>query len=109
MNHGKGSQQLNRGFFSEMLLKIQLTVKLVGDPRVNFLLKLIPISALLYFIFPVDLLVGPIDDAVLIYIGMDLFISLCPQDVVQEHKLRLTGQEPQHEEEDIIDVDFIDE
>jgi uncharacterized membrane protein YkvA (DUF1232 family) len=66
--------------------EIRLVMRLMGDRRVPMLLKLIPIGTLVYFIIPIDLLVGPIDDAVVIGLGLYLFIELCPPDVVAEHR-----------------------
>ena len=55
------------------------------DPRVNPMLKLLPIGSLLYMIIP-DLAPGPIDDAAIIWIGAYLFVELCPPAVVEEHR-----------------------
>jgi uncharacterized membrane protein YkvA (DUF1232 family) len=95
-------------YISEIVLKFKLTLRLVRDSRVSFWLKLIPIFCLIYFVSPVDALVGPIDDAVMIYLGMDLFIHFCPDDVVEEHRLDLqTEAAPvQQEDEEIIDAEF---
>jgi uncharacterized membrane protein YkvA (DUF1232 family) len=58
---------------------------LLGDKRVNPFIKLLPIGTILYFIIP-DLIIGPIDDALIVWLGTYFFIELCPQDVVQEHR-----------------------
>jgi uncharacterized membrane protein YkvA (DUF1232 family) len=105
MNNGNETRKTGKGFFSDILLKIQLTVKLVGDPRVSFSLKLIPIFCLIYLILPLDLLFGPVDDAVILYFGMDVFISMCPDTIVQEYTSRLNGENYQ-EDGEVIDVDF---
>ncbi|HEX9661086.1 MAG TPA: DUF1232 domain-containing protein [Candidatus Binatia bacterium] len=65
--------------------------RLVSDPRVSLRSKLVPLSVLGYLILPVDLLpdvflvLGQIDDLVVILLGLKLFIRLCPPEVVQEH------------------------
>jgi len=105
MNNGNETRKTGKGFFSDILLKIQLTVKLVSDPRVGFTLKLIPIFCLIYLIIPLDFLFGPVDDAVILYFGMDVFISMCPDVIVQEYISRLNDENYQADEE-IIDVDF---
>lgn len=100
---------MNKQFFSEIVLKVKLTLRLVKDQRVSPWLKLIPISCLVYFIVPMDLLVGPIDDAILFYLGMDVFIEFCPKEIVQEHLLALQGQSappPVAVDEDVIDAEF---
>jgi len=82
----------NSGFFQDLVLRLKLILRLMGDRRVNFLLKLLPIGALIYLVSPIDLLpgavlpvVGALDDAAVLWLGAILFVSLCPDDVVQEH------------------------
>ena len=75
-------------FFKDLLTKFRLTVLLVLDKRVAIYLKLIPLAAIVYLIVP-DLVIGPIDDAVVIMGAMQLFITLCPQEVVDEHSKHL--------------------
>jgi hypothetical protein len=72
------------GFFAELTLRIKLILKLLGDKRVNILLKILPIGSLVYLVMP-DIAPGPIDDAALIWLATYLFVELCPPDVVQEH------------------------
>jgi len=73
------------GLLNELGVRLKLILRLMGDGRVNPLVKLLPIGALGYWLMPVDLVIGPIDDAVLIWLGTVLFVELCPPDVVQEH------------------------
>jgi hypothetical protein len=74
----------NRGFFQDLTLRIKLIMRLLGDSRVNPLLKLLPIGSLIYLIVP-DIAPGPIDDAAVIWLATYLFVELCPPNVVQEH------------------------
>jgi hypothetical protein len=60
----------------------------MADHRVNPLLKLIPIGTVIYFFIP-DLILGPIDDALILGAGVYLFIELCPPDIVDEHRLEI--------------------
>ena len=83
----------NSGFFQELLLRARLILRLMGDRRVNFLLKLIPVAAIVYVVSPIDLIpnavvpiVGALDDAAVFWMGITLFESLCPEDVVREHR-----------------------
>lgn len=85
-------QNQNSGFFQDLISRIKLILRLMGDRRVNFFLKLLPVAAAIYVISPVDLLpgavfpiVGALDDAVVIWLGTTLFVALCPDDIVQEH------------------------
>ncbi len=91
-NRRKMIPNQNNGFFPDLVMRIKLIWRLMGDRRVNFLLKLLPVGALIYLLLPIDLLpdialpmVGYLDDAAVLWIGMTLFVSLCPDDVVQEH------------------------
>jgi len=75
------------GFFGSIYQNLRLIVRLMKDPRVPFYLKLVPIGTLAYLIFPLDFLpVNPIDDGLLVWLGGYLFIELCPQAVVEEHR-----------------------
>jgi uncharacterized membrane protein YkvA (DUF1232 family) len=82
----------NSGFFQDLILRGKLILRLMGDKRVNFFLKLLPIGALIYLVSPIDLIpgavlpvVGALDDAVVLWLGATLFVALCPDEVVQEH------------------------
>jgi uncharacterized membrane protein YkvA (DUF1232 family) len=82
----------NSGFFQDLVVRLKLILRLMGDRRVNFFVKLLPIAAAIYVISPVDLIpgavipfIGALDDAVVIWLGTTLFVTLCPDDVVQEH------------------------
>jgi uncharacterized membrane protein YkvA (DUF1232 family) len=82
----------NSGFFQDIILRLKLILRLMGDRRVNFMLKIIPVGALIYLVSPVDLIpaavlpvIGALDDAAVLWLGATLFVALCPDDVVQEH------------------------
>ena len=86
------------GILKEFLKQAKLVGRLIGDRRVNGLLKLIPIASIIYLVSPIDLvpglavpLLGALDDAAVVWIGTNLFIELCPPDVVQEHRDALEG------------------
>jgi uncharacterized membrane protein YkvA (DUF1232 family) len=79
-------------FLKELIFKFRLTVMLVLDKRVAIYLKLIPLAAVVYLVVPFDLMIGPIDDAAVIMGAMQLFISLCPKEVVEERSQELHKQ-----------------
>jgi uncharacterized membrane protein YkvA (DUF1232 family) len=86
----------NTGFFQDLVLRIKLIGRLLGDKRVNFFLKFLPIGAVIYLVLPVDLIpgialpiIGALDDAAILWLGTSLFLSLCPDEVVQEHRAAL--------------------
>ncbi len=105
------------GFFQGLTLRIKLILRLIGDARVNTLLKLLPIGSFVYLILP-DIAPGPIDDAAVIWLATYLFVELCPPDVVQEHLEALKAtrkvldnyQETSHTvtHGDIIDGEIVD-
>lgn len=107
MNNPLNRNSFGGGFIGDILTKIRLTVELVKDPRVSLWAKAIPAISLLYLIVPLDLLIGPIDDAVILYVGMDFFIDFCPREVVSEHLARIRGKPlPPKKDGNVIDVDF---
>jgi uncharacterized membrane protein YkvA (DUF1232 family) len=83
----------NKGFFQDLVLQFKLIMRLMGDPNVNFLLKLLPIVSILYAVVPIDLfpeiavpILGYLDDAAVLWLGLNLFVSLCPDDIVKKHR-----------------------
>jgi uncharacterized membrane protein YkvA (DUF1232 family) len=78
------------GWLKEFLSQFELAWKLLWDRRVSGFTKMVPLAALGYLILPVDLIpdpmlgLGQVDDLVLILLGLKMFISLCPPDVVAE-------------------------
>lgn len=106
------------GFFQDLTLRLKLILRLLGDGRVNPLLKILPIGSLVYLVFP-DIAPGPIDDAAVIWLATYLFVELCPPGVVQEHlealnatrkvmdRYQETSQSDLHGE--VIDGEIIDE
>src|SRR4030042_707653 len=125
MRRSKMSEKTNRqivlpqsgGIFSELSLRIKLILKLLGDKRVNPLLKILPVGSLIYLVMP-DIAPGPIDDAALIWLATYLFVELCPPGVVQEHlealkatrKVMDSYQETSHTEPEgeVIDGEIVD-
>lgn len=105
------------GVFSGIANRIKLIWRLMSDPRVSPLLKLLPITSIVYLLFP-DILPGPVDDAAIIWLSTYLFVELCPPDVVQEHleaiERTIPGQardaqaDNEINEEDIIDGEIIE-
>jgi len=73
------------GFFQGVSDRFRLILRLLGDSRVNPLLKILPISALFYMVIP-DLAPGPFDDALIVWLGSTVFVELCPPAVVSEHE-----------------------
>ncbi|HPH97335.1 MAG TPA: hypothetical protein PKW33_17285 [Anaerolineaceae bacterium] len=114
--NNRSIQNYGQGFFGGITQEAKLIVRLMGDKRVNLLLKAMPVATLAYLIIP-DILPGPIDDAALIWLGSYLFVELCPPDVVDEHRQRLreewelkNGVTPvdkkDNPDEDVVDAEY---
>ncbi len=107
-------KKANESFFRELFNNLKLIVRLLKDERINFWLKLLPIGALIYLVVPVDLLsLNPLDDAVVVWLGGYLFIELCPEEIVKEHRdaLRKALEEEKADQEppkEVIDGEFDD-
>ena len=78
------------GVFKELATRLKLIARLMADRRVHPLVKLLPVGAVAYWLIP-DLAPGPIDDALLMWLGAYLFVELCPPEVVREHMHALTS------------------
>ncbi len=76
------------GMLQGITQNIKLIARLMGDSRVNIFLKALPLASVAYWLMPLPLdnMIPVIDDAAILWIGSTLFIELCPQDVVREHR-----------------------
>ena len=87
----KKSLTSSPGIFGELWQQAKLALQLFVDPKVPIYLKLLPIAAVGYLIFPIDFLpdvvpgIGQLDDITILLLGAKLFISLAPQDVVDKY------------------------
>lgn len=119
------NQQITKaggGVFYNLQNRIKLIFRLMADRRVSPFLKLIPIGSLAYFLIP-DLVIGPIDDAIVIWLATVLFVELAPPEVVQEHLDELnrvvsgswqdappaSQSNIQQDEDQVVDAEFWDE
>lgn len=101
-------QDLGGNFFGNAWLRFRLMLRLMQDGRIQLWLKIIPFFSLVYLVLPFDF-PGPIDDGLVIWFAMQLFIELCPQDIVREQLAGLTQKPeavPSEKAETIIDADF---
>ena len=116
-NQNHPIKKFGGGFFNEIGTNIRLVIRLIADRRVSPFLKLIPIGTFAYLLIP-DLIIGPIDDFALVGLGLYLFVELCPQEIVEEHRRALSGQSgtitgqwqdpKQSGNDEIIDAEFVD-
>jgi hypothetical protein len=99
------------GILNDLATRIKLIMRLMADPRVHPVLKLLPIGSVVYLLFP-DIAPGPIDDVAILWLGSYLFVELCPPDVVQEHMDALTQvvqgewRDLQDSEDQVVDAEY---
>jgi uncharacterized membrane protein YkvA (DUF1232 family) len=100
--------------FGGIFNNIRLIARLLKDRRVNFFLKLLPIGALIYLVVPVDFLpINPLEDAVVLWLGGTLFVELCPDDIVAEHRRALAAASGgvdivSERSSDVVDAEYKD-
>ena len=102
------------GPMREFVKRLKLIGRLMGDSRVSPFIKVLPLASLAYLIFPFDLapgialpIIGALDDAAVLWIGSQLFVELCPDEVVQEH-MQALGSNVADDSDDIVDADATD-
>lgn len=103
------------GAIRDMVLRLRLVWNLMLDKRVDFWLKIIPLGALAYLVWPMDAIpgvalpvIGALDDAAVLWLGASVFVELCPPDVVAEHKRQLGLLPPDENSVEVIDADVRD-
>jgi len=102
------------GVIRNFINRTKLIWRLMADGRVSPWLKLIPIGALIYWISPVDLIMGipgldAVDDITVLWLGSTLFVELCPPQVVKEHMKALAGNmEVTGAQDEVVDAEATD-
>ncbi|MCD6425941.1 MAG: hypothetical protein J7L35_10625 [Anaerolineales bacterium] len=92
-----------------MVRQLQLIIRLLKDKRVHPLIKVLPFLSLIYLIYP-DFIPGPFDDAVVIGLFTQFFMSLVPDDLVDEHRYEQEAEKIKTNQEDsIIEGEFWEE
>jgi hypothetical protein len=92
-----------------MVKQLQLLIRLLKDQRVSPLIKVLPVLSLIYLFYP-DFIPGPFDDAVVITIFLQIFLSLIPDDLIEELRYNQETEEDQVSNKDtIIDAEFWEE
>jgi len=103
------------GMLRDFVKRLKLIARLMGDRRVNFFLKTLPIASVAYLIFPFDLapgiafpIIGALDDAAILWIGSTLFVELCPPNVVKEHTQELESNLDDSSSGEVVDAEATD-
>ncbi len=88
------------GWLRSLWHRLILAWRLVRDPRIPAATKIIPWSTLAYLISPIDIIsdaipgLGQLDDLTIFLFGLQLFIDLCPPEIVAEHMAVIEGRVP---------------
>ena len=105
------------GVVRNLVNQLKLIFRLMGDKRVSFLAKLVPLGAFAYLIMPADIapnvvlpVIGMVDDAAILWLGTYIFTELCPPEVVEEHMKALAGNMNPKDvnNEDVVDGEATD-
>jgi len=92
-----------------MVKQLQLIFRLMKDKRVHPLIKVLPFISLIYLVYP-DLIPGPFDDAVVIALFLQFFLSLVPDEYIEELRFEQEIQQKESaDEETIIEGEFWEE
>jgi|GEM_PF-808776 len=109
------NNKTNNWDIAHILRDIAVSWQLMGDPQVSKLLKLcLPVFAFLYWVSPIDLLVGmPFDDIAVFILASRVFVQLAPPAAVERARRKLgrlggytpyTAPPPGQPDKDIWDV-----
>lgn len=103
------------GMMHDVVKRLKLIARLMGDSRVNFFLKALPIASVAYLVFPFDLapgvvfpIIGALDDAAILWLGSNLFVELCPDDVVKEHMQAIDSNLSGSSSGEVVDAEATD-
>jgi hypothetical protein len=91
----------------ELTIRLKLVWRLIKDRRVPIGLKIIPFVFAFYLPMP-DLIFGPLDDVLLLALGLLLFVQLCPTKIVDEHMDELRNVIPGEWREKDVNEDILE-
>jgi uncharacterized membrane protein YkvA (DUF1232 family) len=97
--------------FDGIVNELRLIWRLMLDARVPFWKKLIPITAVIYVISPLDLIpdiligIGQLDDLGILLGSLRLFKSSIPEYILKEHREILAGNVIDVRDYEVIDRD----
>ena len=80
--------------------KLRLALALVREPRIPLLVRAIPPALVLYLAMPLDVIpdfipvIGHLDDALVLLLGVAVLLRFTPRAVLEEHVARLEAEAP---------------
>ena len=103
------------GLLRTLFSQVRLAIRLLREPRVPLLTKLVPPLAALYVVSPIDLVpdflpvLGQLDDLALMIVALEVFLRLCPARVTTFHRAAIAhGRKysPMYPTVDVIDAEW---
>lgn len=103
------------GLMRTLLVQARLALRLIREPAVPTLIKMVPAIAALYLIWPLDFLpdlfpvLGQLDDLGVVLAVLGLFLHLCPEAPASFHRAALTGgrrYSPMPPQDGFVDAEF---
>ena len=103
------------GLLRTLLSHLRLAIRLVREPTVPLLTKVVPVLTGLYVISPVDFVpdllpvLGQLDDLSIILIGLETFLRLCPGMASTFHRDAIAQgrpYSPMSPSGDVIDAEY---
>jgi len=94
---------------------IRVSLRLLREPRVPLLFKLIPVLAAGYVISPLDFLpdvlpvIGQLDDIGIVFVALETFLRFSPVEAVEFHRAAVAqgrSFSPMPATGDVIDAEF---
>ena len=91
MTNNRTGSQGSSWNIAHIVRDMAVSWQLMGDPQVSGLLKLcLPVFAFLYWVSPIDLLVGmPFDDIAIFVFASHIFVRLAPPEAVERARRKL--------------------
>lgn len=86
---------LRPGYWRDLMTETRLAWYVFWDGRVPWVPKIIPLLVAAYIIFPIDLIpgfipiLGQMDDLAMLMMGVQLFLRLAPDAIVEEHAVEV--------------------
>lgn len=98
-----------------LMSHVRVSIRLLREPRVPLIFKMIPALAAVYVISPLDFIpdaipiIGQLDDLGIVYIALEAFLRVCPTDAVDFHRAAVADGRrfsPMPATGDVIDAEF---
>ena len=105
---GAGSWLAKPSLLRTLLMQARLAWRLLRDPAVPFVTKLVLAGAACYLIWPIDFL-GQLDDLGVVLAALELFLHLCPDAPSAFHRAALAAGRryaPMPAQSGFVDAEF---